>query len=440
MFDGLSKQSARSISSLHLLSCSYQIILSREWRGETTRTQLVALIRKLKENLQNGVSIPIITGEDSPFDLFFIAYNDIYITCVAERSANLITIFVFLHKLISLFKTYFDSFEEESLRDNFVLIYELLDEAMDNGYPQITEPGVLKKFIKVNAHRFETLRPPLAATNSVSWRSNGIVYKKNEIFLDAVETCSLLVDASGNETHSLLVGTLRVRSQLSGMPVCELSLNKRTMAAYFEGSDPTYVGGIEDVKFHSCVDLNSFKTKKLVSFVPPDGKFDLMTYRATCSSKPLIHIHATVFPTTLSRVNLTVHLSTLYKEHTTATSIQIEIPVHTDTTCPEIHCSHGTVVYLPEKDILLWSLRNVKGNREFKLQSKVSLPSTRNVDNSSLSKTPIRASFEIPYYTASGLQVKYLKVSENGGFNALPWVRYITRAGNYEFRMRREKY
>jgi AP-1 complex subunit mu len=30
---------------------------------------------------------------------------------------------------------YFVELEEESVRDNFAIIYELLDEMMDNGYP-----------------------------------------------------------------------------------------------------------------------------------------------------------------------------------------------------------------------------------------------------------------------------------------------------------------
>lgn len=33
------------------------------------------------------------------------------------------------------------------------------------------------------------------------------------------------------------------------------------------------------------------------------------------------------------------------------------------------------------------------------------------------------------------LQVRYLKVIEKSGYQALPWVRYITTAGNYEIRM-----
>jgi AP-1 complex subunit mu len=35
----------------------------------------------------------------------------------------------------------------------------------------------------------------MAVTNAVSWRSEGIKYKKNEIFLDVIESVNLLVRA-----------------------------------------------------------------------------------------------------------------------------------------------------------------------------------------------------------------------------------------------------
>jgi AP-1 complex subunit mu len=72
--------------------------------------------------------------------------------------------------------------EEESLRDNFVIAYELLDEVMDFGYPQFTEANILSEFIKTNAHRLAVqARPPMAVTNAVSWRQEGLFYKKNEV-------------------------------------------------------------------------------------------------------------------------------------------------------------------------------------------------------------------------------------------------------------------
>jgi AP-1 complex subunit mu len=37
--------------------------------------------------------------------------------------------------------------EEESIRDNFVIVYELLDEFMDFGYPQTTDPKVLQEYV-----------------------------------------------------------------------------------------------------------------------------------------------------------------------------------------------------------------------------------------------------------------------------------------------------
>ncbi|KAI0323793.1 hypothetical protein GY45DRAFT_1376062, partial [Cubamyces sp. BRFM 1775] len=48
--------------------------------------------------------------------------------------------------------------------------------------------------------------------------------------------------------------------------------------------------------------------------------------------------------------------------------------------------------------------------------------------------------FEIPYFTVSGIQVRYLKIVEKSGYQALPWVRYITQNGDdYSLRTALEK-
>ena len=44
---------------------------------------------------------------------------------------------------VQVFTEYFKELEEESIRDNFVIIYELLDELMDFGYPQVAY-GIMK--------------------------------------------------------------------------------------------------------------------------------------------------------------------------------------------------------------------------------------------------------------------------------------------------------
>ena len=36
---------------------------------------------------------------------------------------------------------------------------------------------------------------------------------------------------------------------------------------------------LEDVKFHQCVRLSRFDNDRTISFIPPDGEFELMSYR-----------------------------------------------------------------------------------------------------------------------------------------------------------------
>ena len=93
-----------------------------------------------------------------------------------------------------VFCEYFKELEEESIRDNFVIIYELLDEVMDFGFPQTTDSKILQEYITQEGHKLEVQpRPPMAVTNAVSWRSEGIKYRKNEVFLDIIESVNLLV-------------------------------------------------------------------------------------------------------------------------------------------------------------------------------------------------------------------------------------------------------
>lgn len=49
--------------------------------------------------------------------------------------------------VFQVFSEYFKELEEESIRDNFVIIYELMDELMDFGYPQTTDSKILQEWV-----------------------------------------------------------------------------------------------------------------------------------------------------------------------------------------------------------------------------------------------------------------------------------------------------
>lgn len=115
------------------------------------------------------------------------------VVAITRKNTNVVLVQSFLYKVVQVFCDYFKDVEEESIRDNFVVIYELLDEMMDFGYPQTTEPKILQEYITQQGYKLEAPRPPMAVTNAVSWRSEGIKYRKNEVFLDVIESVNMLV-------------------------------------------------------------------------------------------------------------------------------------------------------------------------------------------------------------------------------------------------------
>lgn len=42
---------------------------------------------------------------------------------------------------------------------------------------------------------------------------------------------------------------------------------------------------LEDIKFHQCVRLARFENDRTISFIPPDGEFELMSYRLNTQGK-----------------------------------------------------------------------------------------------------------------------------------------------------------
>lgn len=239
---------------------------------------------------------------------------------------------------MEVFTEYFKELEEESIRDNFVIIYELLDEMMDFGYPQTTESKILQeyctlrrlcflipydavedltanevliiRYITQESHKLEIqARPPIAVTNAVSWRSEGIRYRKNEVFLDVIESLNLLVSSTGNVLRSEILGAVKLKCYLSGMPELRLGLNDKAM---FETTGRATRGKaveMEDVKFHQCVRLSRFENDRTISFIPPDGEFELMSYRLNTQVKPLIWVESDVRSHSGSRIEYTLKVS-----------------------------------------------------------------------------------------------------------------------------------
>ncbi|KAM1170844.1 hypothetical protein ACFX15_020720 [Malus domestica] len=426
---------AGAVSALFLLDIKGRVLIWRDYRGDVSAAQAERFFTKLIEKEVDPESHdPVV--HDNGVSYLFIQHNNVYLMAASRQNCNAASLLFFLHRIVDVFKHYFEELEEESLRDNFVVVYELLDEMMDFGYPQYTEAKILSEFIKTDAYRMEvTQRPPMAVTNAVSWRSEGIRYKKNEVFLDVVESVNILVNSNGQIIRSDVVGALKMRTYLSGMPECKLGLNDRVLLEAQGRATKGKAIDLEDIKFHQCVRLARFENDRTISFVPPDGAFDLMTYRLSTQVKPLIWVECQIERHSKSRIEILVKARSQFKERSTATNVEIEVPVVSDATNPDVRTSLGSAAYAPESDALIWKIRSFPGGKEYMLRAEFRLPSVTAEESTPERKAPIRVKFEIPYFTVSGIQVRYLKIIEKSGYQALPWVRYITMAGEYELRL-----
>jgi len=421
-----------SPSAVFILDSKGKPLIMRDYRSDADPMLIEKFFPLVIEAEEEDVTCPIIVADDVTF--MYIKTGNLYFVATTVKNVNVTLVFVFLHKLVEVFKDYFKEVEEESIRDNFVIIYELLDELMDFGYPQSTDVKILQSFITQQGRKLESAapKPPATLTNAVSWRNEGIKHRKNEVFLDVVESVNVLVNASGQVLHSEIVGAVKMRVFLSGMPELRLGINDKVMFESTNRSGKGKAVELEDVKFHQCVRLARFDNDRTISFIPPDGAFDLMTYRMPTSVKPLIWVESVIERHSHSRVEYMIKCKSQFKRRSTANNVVINIPVPNDADSPKFKSTQGQVKYLPEKNAISWTIKSMPGGKEYMLRAHFNLPSITGEDAEG--RPPISVKFEIPYFTVSGIQVRYLKIIEKSGYQALPWVRYITQNGDYQLR------
>jgi AP-1 complex subunit mu len=233
-----------------------------------------------------------------------------------------------------------------------------------------------------------------------------------------------------------------MKSFLSGMPRLKLGLNDKVL---FDARGGRRGGGrnkgvdMEDIRFHHCVPLNRFENDRTITFIPPDGAFDLMTYRLSTKVKPLIWAQCQIQKHSGSRVEYLIKVKSNFKRRSTANDVEIIVPVPADADSPNYKSSIGKVDWMPSENQFIWKIKNLQGEKKYLMRAHFGLPSIQNEEleskGDSVASTPLKIKFNLPYYTCSGLQVRYLKITEDSGYQALPWVRYITEAGDYAIRI-----
>ncbi|KAK6008720.1 hypothetical protein QM012_000623 [Aureobasidium pullulans] len=395
------------------------------------------------------VRSPILTLGSTTFS--HVKHENIFIVAVTKGNANAALVFEFLYRLIQLGRSYFAKFDEEAVKNNFVLIYELLDEILDFGYPQNTDTDTLKMYITTEGVKSErnlvedSSKITMQATGAMSWRRDNIKYRKNEAFVDVIEDVNLLMSANGTVLRADVNGQIEMRAYLSGTPECKFGLNDRltlgeealaSPSGNMAGTKATKAAAgsvtLEDCQFHQCVRLGKFDTDRTISFIPPDGSFELMRYRATENINLPFKVHAIVNEIGKTKVEYSIAIKANYGSKLFATNVVIRIPTPLNTASITERTSQGKAKYEPEHNNIVWKIARFTGGSEYVLSAEAQLTSMTN--QKAWSRPPLSLNFSLLMFTSSGLLVRYLKVFEKSQYSSVKWVRYMTRAGSYEIR------
>jgi len=426
------------MSAVYILDSKGRILINFDYRGEVD----MSIPDKFMAHIQSNDKIlpnPVFRVDDWCFA--YIERASMFFIAVTRTNSNVTLLLTFLSSLAKLFEDYLGPLSAEAIIDNFSLVYELLDEVMDYGYPQVLDSQALNEYIIKDKPKELNAQPknvPVSATGVVTWRKENLEYAVNEVFVDVIEKVNMLVAKNGAVIHNEIVGEINLATYLSGMPELRIGLNDKILFDQNtnQGDHQTDVSRrvfeLEDIKFHPCVRLSQFERDRSITFIPPDGEFNLMTYRLSAAIKPIIHIDSTIERYKRSRVEMLIRARAQYRPQSVAQNVQIRVPVPPDVDTPKARCTAGRMRYSPNDNALVWTIKQFPGRKQFSLRAHFGLPSVESEEEES--KRPIVVNFEIPFFTVSGLRVQYLKVFEKSGYQAVTWVRYLTTDGTYEFR------
>ena len=163
------------ISGIFIFNQKGEVLISRLYRHDLKRS--IADVFRIHVLSSTDIRSPITTFGSTTF--FHVKRENIYIVAVTKVNANAALVFEFLHRLVDgIGRSYFGKMDEEGVKNNFVLIYELLDglypsfclrvlmvEILDFGYPQNSDIDALKMYItteSIKSERAVVSSPPFA--------------------------------------------------------------------------------------------------------------------------------------------------------------------------------------------------------------------------------------------------------------------------------------
>jgi len=442
------------ISQFFILSARGDTIINRDFRHDLVKNTPEIFFRQVK--LDKGDAPPIFNTDGVSF-VYLKKTTGLYLVMTTRGNISPSFIMEILNRISKIIKDFCGVLTEEAIRKNFVLIYEIIDEALDFGYPQLTATDQIKKYIVNEPIPVDSAKQLMSKTSAINLPLPfGILKqntqtskvttipidnknKKNEIFVDVYERISITFNSTGYVINSSIEGCIQMKSYLLNNPEIKLALNDNLVLGRNSGIISNAV--LDDYNFHECVNASEFEVNKIVRIRPPEGEFVAMNYRVTSEFDPPFRFFTYIEEPSNYKLEVTLRIKATMPKEYSGNNVVVKFPVPKNIS--NVYCElpkgavNQTAEYESATNMVKWSIRKFSGTLEHSLKAKISLQSNVNTMNARKEIGPIVMSFEIPMYNLSGLQIKYLKIEEAVKSKVPPnrWVRFITQSSSYVCRL-----
>ena len=433
-----------SISQLFILSRRGDSIIYRDFRRDIKKSNDI-FFRNVNFYTEEEIAPPLFNVDGINF--IYVKTEDLYIAISTLDNASPNYYLEVLDRLMKVVKDHIGDLTEETIRKNFVLIYEIIDEMIDFGYPQLsdteqvkqfvfTEPVVelknintIKEIFNKNTKSNESAKKSITVTNDAK--------SKNEIFVDIIEKVTCLFSRNGTILNSGIDGCIKMKSYLKNSPELRIVLSDEILV----GKTSYGAGRMELSGYNFCqgVRAKDFESQRTLYIVPPEGEFILMNYRINNEFAPPFRLY-TIVEESDYKLELRIKLMANFSSTTKAGNIKITFNAPKETqsvyfNVPKQFKETHKVDYNQNEHICTWKIPTMMGGSENTLDVKFTLQVNKpNLFRKELG--PIAMAFEIPNFNISHMQIKELKVMANDAkYNAMRWVRMFTKAKSYVTRI-----
>ena len=438
-----------TLSQFFILSPRGDTIIKREYRHDVPQNSPEIFFRKIK--FWEGDPPPCFKENDVNY--LFIKQNGLCIVCTTVFNVSPSFILELLVRIGNVIKDYCGVLNEEAIRKNFILVYELLDEMLDYGYPQCTSTEGLKNYIhnepiqvaKVQSTKRSGLSKSKTKHSSAVHKPISVSRKRdknhrNEIFVDILERLTVTFNSTGYIIASEIDGCIQMKSYLSGNPQLRLALNEDLQIG--KGKDNYGSVVLDDANFHPCADLSEFDSTRMLLISPPEGEFVVMNYRLSGEFHAPFRVFPFVEETSQFQLEMVVKVRADIdkKNHGSNVVVKFHVPKSSGTVSLNLDKSKdgemkNQMAEYKEKDKeVTWTIKKFQGQSEHTLVTRITLTSA-STSTTRKELGPIRLNFEVPMYNASHLQVRYLRINADSKYKSFKWVRYVTQAASYVCRV-----